>query len=300
MGWQDRDYAREEAYRSARSGRGLGAGLRVMRLTTQLIIINVAIFVLEAITRSDSADWIFETGVLYTPYVLDGQVWRLITAQYLHADPMHLFFNMLGLYFLGPYLEQLWGKWRFFGFYTACGLAGNLFLVLLQTVGFLPAGPALGASGCILGILGACAVLFPGITLILMFFPMRIRTAALLFVGLYTLNLLSKGFNAGGDAAHLAGLAAGAGYAYWKRGGFVPDPRVFGRSRTVSARTRRPDNPRPDPNLQRRVDAILDKIKTSGMNSLTAQERELLSRASRQERERGKAHDARFGRLDKL
>ncbi|MCH7990706.1 MAG: rhomboid family intramembrane serine protease [Planctomycetes bacterium] len=205
MGWQDRDYASAEGYSRAVGGRSF-RGLGSMTLTTKLIVVNVVVFVVGGLMRSQQSDPLFEWGAMYTPAVLQGQVWRLITSQYLHAGVWHLLFNMLGLHFLGRYLEQNWSRRKFLLFYTACGLAGNLFYLLVNRIGWLAPLPAIGASGCVLGVLGACAVLFPGIQLIIYFFPMRIRTAAALFVGLYTLNLLQRGSNAGGDAAHLAGL----------------------------------------------------------------------------------------------
>ena len=299
MGWQDRDYASEEGYHRTVGGRPL-MRLERMQVSTLLIIANVAVFVVGALLRSPRSHPLFEWGAMFTPAVLHGQVWRLITSQYLHAGVWHLFFNMLGLYFLGRYLEQYWGRRKFFYFYTACGLAGNIFYLAVNLVGWLPSLPAIGASGCVLGVLGACAVLFPGIQLIVYFFPMRIRTAAALFLGLYALNLLSRGGNAGGDAAHLAGLVVGGGYAYWRRRGSS----AVGGARTVVARVIKTERPRQSPwrrkveqeeQLTAKVDEILAKIKDRGIGSLTTSEKKILARASQQREE-----DEQFGRIDKL
>lgn len=299
MGWQERDYASEERY-SRSMGKSPLARLERMQISTLLIIANVAVFVVGALMRSPRSDPLFEWGAMFTPAVRHGEVWRLITSQYLHAGVWHLFMNMLGLYFLGRYLEQYWGRRKFFIFYSACGLAGNLFYLSVNVVGWLPSLPAIGASGCVLGVLGACAVLFPSIQLIVYFFPMKIRTAAALFLGLYVLNLLSRGGNAGGDAAHLAGLVVGGGYAYWRR----RIPSAIGGMRTVAARVVKTERPQGawrrkmerEERGNAQVDQILTKIKEQGIGSLTNHEKKILARASEQQQ----ADDEKLGRIDKL
>ncbi len=299
MGWQDRDYASDEGYSRAVGRRGFHFPAQ-LQLSTILIIINVGVYILDSLTRSANAVPLIDFGAMYTPAVLKGEIWRLITSQYLHAGVMHLFFNMLGLYFLGRYLEQYWGRRKFFIFYTACGLAGNLFFLSLNLIGWLGVGYAIGASGCILGVLGACAVLFPGIQLIIYFFPMKIRTAAALFLGLYVLNLLQKGPNAGGDAAHLAGLLVGSGYAYFRRRGAAAGT-VFRRKTVKVVKKARPTSPwrrklEQEEQFNEQVDRILSKIKEQGIASLTRQEKEILAKASQQQR----AEAEEFGRLDRL
>ena len=67
-----------------------------------LIIANVAVFVLCLLTGRGIFDSpVFQFMALHTPSVMHGQVWRLLTAQYLHWNGWHIFVNMLGLYFLG-------------------------------------------------------------------------------------------------------------------------------------------------------------------------------------------------------
>ena len=293
MGWQERDYASADGYAHATGRRPPLVRLDTVRVSTILIIVNVSVLVL------DSFFPLFEWGAMFTPAVKTGQVWRLITSQYLHAGTMHLFFNMLGLYFLGRYLEQHWGRRKFFIFYTACGLAGNLFYLCTNLLHWLPELPAIGASGCILGVLGACAVLFPGIQLIIYFFPMKIRTAAVLFLGLYVLNLINRGGNAGGDAAHLAGLVVGAGYAFWRRG---PTSQI-GVRRVVAKviTTKRPASPwrrkmKDEERMNNEVDQVLAKINDHGVGSLTAREKRLLAEAS----QRQQARDEELGRTDRL
>ncbi len=296
VGWEDRDYASANGYQQA-IGRRFPRLPTGMLLNTQLIVLNAVIYLVGSVIGPRQMPLFIEWGAMSTADVLHGQIWRLITSQYLHAGIGHLFLNMLALYFLGHYLERYWGRARYFVVYTCCGLAGNVFLMVLNLIGWLPYGLAVGASGCILGVLGACAVLFPQIRLIVYFFPMKIRTAAVLFLVLYVANLVERGWNAGGDAAHLAGLLVGVGYAWWRGHGGAH------RSQTVSVVGRPVMGPGAwqrkldaDADLSREVDRILAKIQNQGIASLTETEKQILAQASALQRR----VEQQFGRTDRL
>lgn len=294
MAWHDREYAREPDYPGSFrtvGGRGVFAGRSVV---TILIWINIIIYLLCAMTGGDRGvlnSPIAAALAFYTPAIQHGQIWRLITSQYVHWDSMHILFNMLGLHFLGRQLERDWGSRQFFAVYTVAGLAGNFFLLALTLKGwFNPAAPAAGASGCVLGLLGAAAVRYPHAEVLIYFlFPIKIRTAALVFAGLYALNIYMRGTNAGGDACHIAGLGFGAWWAYrgeaWfnRRGWHWP-----------RFRSRKPYR-RPAPSAfqsrieQRRndavtVDRILKKVYESGIHSLSEAEKKALQEATQRQK----------------
>lgn len=224
MGWQDRDYAREQPPVSP-GGRGLIAQYGIVNL---LIIVNIGIYIANSLIQGEVTAHerlIYHLGSLVPEKVWQGQVWRLVTAQYLHYpySLLHITVNMIGLYFLGPPLERLWSARKFFIVYTLCGLAGNIFYVLLATqVRELMLTPAVGASGCIYGLLGIVAVRFPYATLYVYFLiPIRIRTAAVIFGILAFWSVITRGQNYGGEACHLAGLIFGvwwaaAGEEWWR------------------------------------------------------------------------------------
>lgn len=183
-------------------------------IVTVLIVINVAIWFI----RGQSPYWnfmLYGYGALQTEAVVRGEVWRLVTAQYLHAGFWHLAINMLGLYFLGRPLEETWSRRKFFAIYTLCGIAGNVFFTVLGTKGVIdPRQAAVGASGCIYGLLGIAAVLFPHSEILVYgIFPVRIRTAAVVMGGLAFMSVVERGSNYGGEACHLAGLAFGVWWA---------------------------------------------------------------------------------------
>jgi rhomboid protease GluP len=86
--------------------------------------------------------------------ILDGEVWRLFTAMFLHIGPTHLISNLIGLFMLGPILEGHLGHWRFAAIYLIGGLFGSV-----ASYAFSPALSA-GASGAVFALLGATVFYF--------------------------------------------------------------------------------------------------------------------------------------------
>ena len=96
-----------------------------------------------------------QTPGTWVPGVADGAVWQLVTSMFLHVSLLHLGFNMLALYVLGPQLERLLGRVRFVGLYLLSGLAGSALV-------YWAAGEqssTLGASGAVFGLMGALLVI---------------------------------------------------------------------------------------------------------------------------------------------
>jgi membrane associated rhomboid family serine protease len=133
-----------------------GVGSRRMNAVTMaLIAINVAVAVVElGINGSFTNNKVFVKGLLWGPFVSNGDWWRLVTAMFLHANILHLAVNMYSLYYVGSVLEQVIGRWRFLLLYFASGVAGSAGALVWS-----PTQPTVGASGAIFGILGALFVL---------------------------------------------------------------------------------------------------------------------------------------------
>jgi membrane associated rhomboid family serine protease len=143
-----------------------GAARRVQRgaasgtgdvVTKTLIGMNVAVYLLQVVQADGlraASGQIFVDFSLYGPAVADGEWWRLLTAAFLHANPIHILFNMLMLWWFGRALEGLLGHGRFLGLYLVSALAGSAGALLLS-----PEAHTLGASGAVFGILGAGLVL---------------------------------------------------------------------------------------------------------------------------------------------
>lgn len=213
MGFADRQYARQD-YRSST----VAGAMRMWSITTWLIVINVAVYVLNSFTRSDvnfGLGWLYIWGYFSATRLIHLQVWRLITFQFLHASPEHLIFNMIALYFFGPIVEGYLGWRRYLAFYLLCGMAGAAMYMLLLGLGVLhdgPATPLIGASAGIFGILVAGAKVAPNATVMLLFppIPLRLKVMAMVMLGVALFMVFTNGANAGGEAAHLGGAALGA------------------------------------------------------------------------------------------
>ena len=94
-------------------------------------------------------------GALYSPLLEAGEWWRLLSAQFLHWGVPHLFLNMLGLWILGPRVENLVGPVRFIIAYLICGAGGMLIAWLVAQYGVNPHPIILlGASASVLGLVG--------------------------------------------------------------------------------------------------------------------------------------------------
>jgi membrane associated rhomboid family serine protease len=127
------------------------------KVTRTLIAANVAVYVAELVQGggvNGVRSSIYVHGVLWAPFVANGDYWRLLTAAFLHYGPLHLLMNMFALYWFGSLLEQRIGSGKFVLLYVVSGLAGSAGALILD-----PLQPTVGASGAIFGVLGAGLVL---------------------------------------------------------------------------------------------------------------------------------------------
>ncbi len=303
MSWHERPYTDDDSansYGSHGGGRPHGVGLRSWfgglpapgKAVKALLIANIGMFILCQFTGGGDGA-IFKSLAMYVQdAVYRFQIWRLVTFSYLHdqREIFHLLFNMIGLYFLGVMLEARWGALKFFLFYTAGSLVGVFLYVVLSLLGWLRMDylgipiSLVGASGSVLALMGACAAMFPAVRIILVFFPVPIRLACVIFVVLYTWNLVNRGPNAGGDACHLAGLAFGVYFGYrgerWFR---ALDGWRSGRERRQWEARRKEAH-----DLERRVDDILEKVRREGIQSLSRGEKRILEEATRARQSAGR------------
>jgi membrane associated rhomboid family serine protease len=274
MGIYDRDYARDQY--AGQSGSTVRLVLPPLTPVVKwLLIINVGVFVASYVIQP-LGNFLFTWFSVFPVNIgVALQVWRLITYQFLHGGVGHIFFNMLILFFFGSMLERHWGSNKFLTFYLICGAMGGVLDTLLVMGGALAPIPLVGASGAIYGMLAAGAILFPNLLVYVMFvFPIPLKILAPILALISFLGVIG-GPNAGGQAAHLAGMAAGAVYVLWPRW-----------KQHIADRPRRPIKWESEINRRRifqaEVDRILDKVHKSGIASLTRKEKKTLQQASRQ------------------
>jgi len=195
-----------------------GAGAKVTRV---LIGLNVAVYVAELAQGGGvygTGSKIWEKGVLWAPFVANGDYWRLLTAAFLHYGPFHLIMNMLALYWFGSLLEQRIGSGRFLLLYIVSGLAGSAGALLWS-----PLTPTVGASGAIFGILGAGLVLEQQRDYV--FGGSALGVIVINFILTFSISSISKGGHlgglVGGIVAALGLTRFGRGHAAYGRAGAI-------------------------------------------------------------------------------
>jgi len=229
-------------------------------------------------------------------------LYQLITYQFTHTEFFHLFFNMFALFMFGRVLESYWGPSRFFTYYMVTGIgAGLIQLAICYFQNLDPNIPTIGASGAVFGILLAFGMIFPNTPLMIIPFPFPIK-AKYLVIG-YGLIELWFGFaNRSGDNiahfAHLGGMLFGIILIlYWrKKGGNFRMENSGNQSLTKKIKDFFKGKPkmtvhkRPETDWDynarkveesKEIDRILEKIKHSGYNSLTEEEKKKLFDASK-------------------
>lgn len=283
---------RTSGYGSFGGGGGFGFGFALTPVVKRLLIANGIVFLATwAIGHELVFDWF-----AFQPRRVFTRPWGAFTYMFVHADFMHVFFNMLAIFFFGPPLESRWGGREFFKFYLVCGLGGVLLSFL-----FVPAA-VVGASAAAYGLMLAFAMNWPDSPIYIWgILPVK---AKWLVAFLFVMSLFSAfGTEMGGVAhmAHLGGLVTGFLYlkADWRTGERIEKiKRKATKARRLAIVPRDEDEETESTaspatgvwrdasqrQLLDAVDRVLDKISAEGMGALTADERRLLDEVSRRQR----------------
>jgi len=240
-------------------------GLPLMQtMVGRIIAINVVVLLLQGV--SPAIDYYFAL----TPQLVVQRlyVWQVVSYMFLHGGFMHLFFNMLMLWIFGPTIEAVWGSRQFLRYYLICGVGGAVAMMLLSYHSRV-----VGASGAIMGLYLAYAMMFPDSRIYLYFlFPVK---AKYLIMGLAVLQLVNGLSGPSGIAyfAHLGGMATGLFF-------FRAQVLNWFRFRTGARRRwdhyKRERNEQESRREQDNVDSILDKISDKGVRNLSSTEKRIL------------------------
>lgn len=290
--------------------------MRTGDMATKLIVINFAVFVLTKLLflilggfTMGNPDSAYSTVLHYfcvpgDPMRLLMQPWSLITHIFLHDNLWHLISNLLFLHLFARIVSDLIGDRRILPLYILGGLTGALFFIVSAVLGIIPAGYALGASGAVMVLGGATLILAPDYRVsLLLLGNVKVKYIVLVQL-LLDLTAVAGSYNSGGPIAHIAGFLLGCVFVYQLRDGkdwTEPVDRVLtwieglfsGRSKyqkknrkpgpmkaTYVRETPNSAQPTKEHGFQERLDTILDKIKQSGYESLTTEEKEFLYQAS--------------------
>ena len=167
-------------------------------VTFALMAVNIAVFVLG---QAKLTLFTNDKLALYSPYVANGDWWRIVTSGFAHAGLLHIAFNMYALYALGQAMERQLGSARFLGVYGVALLGGSLGVIVLQ-----PLAASVGASGAVFGLFGAMAVAMRQRGISVLRSPLG-PTLVINFVLTFSIPSISVGGHIGGFL--LGGVAGG-------------------------------------------------------------------------------------------
>jgi membrane associated rhomboid family serine protease len=285
----------------------LRSHIRVADTLQRLLIINISLFLLVRIVNAVSNLFLvpifsFEDVSSYLAIPADipefiSKPWTILTYMFFHWDVMHIFFNMLWLYWMGKIFQEYLGSKKLLSTYLAGGIAGALFFILAYNSfplfsNSLHNAFALGASASVLAITVASATLLPDYPIQLLFFgTVRLKWIAVITILLDVINI--SGENAGGHIAHLGGAMYGFIYIRSLQKGVDLTgwlTRMFdklgsrGRMKVTHRRQKQDEEYNVNRKAkQERMDDILDKISRSGYGSLTQEEKNFLFKISKEE-----------------
>jgi len=175
-------------------------------VTYIIVAINIIVFLMMTVAGgSSNTQVLLAFGAKYTPFIQQGDWWRLFTPMFIHIGLMHLVVNMVTVFYLGKIVESLFGHWRFTIVYLVSGVVGNIASFVL-----LPANISAGASTSIFGLFGAFMMLGESFK-----DNPYIRLMARQFLTFIVINLVFDIFLSGVDIyGHIGGLIGGFLIAY--------------------------------------------------------------------------------------
>jgi len=193
---------------------------RNLYLSHIIIALTVGVYLLQNLSELFLGyDLLFYLGAKVNPFIMKGQLWRLITPAVLHASLIHIGFNMYALYSLGPSLERIFGGWAFIALYLLGAIWGNTLSF------FLSPNPSLGASTAIFGLIAAQGVYIYKNQLMLGSAARPLLMNILMVVLVNLILGLSPGID---NWAHIGGLLGGLFFAWFTAPSFGITENLFG------------------------------------------------------------------------
>lgn len=280
--------------------------LQYGNMIVRLILINIFVFVFITLIgvfvyggqSSDFFQSMIRNLALPSDFsILIKRPWTLFTHMFLHQGFGHIFWNMLILFWFGRIVGDLLGDRRILPLYLSGGLAGAVFYLVFANFLSPYGGIALGASAAVMCIVVASGFIAPHYRLNLLLIgevKLMYVVAALFFIDL---AMIGQSSNAGGHFAHIGGAIFGGIYIYYMQrsgidllSGLV---RLFEKNPFEMEKKRRParvikiqgsgKEKRSRAQItQDDIDKILDKIKQTGYDSLTEDEKDVLYKASKE------------------
>lgn len=290
---------------------------RLILVNVGVFVVLNLIRLISAISGIDELLHYMQLAFFIPPNALEFLMrpWTLLTYGFTHQGFFHILFNMLVFYWFAQMVRDVIGGQRVFSIYILGVIAGGLSYLLLYNAGYVadflmvnkPSAGMLGASGAVFALVAAAATLRPNAQIYLLLIgPARLKYVAL---GVVFLSLIAiPDGNVGGQVAHLGGALVGWLFVVqyqkgreidrpiltvsnWVESRFQPKAKRRSKAKMYAKKggsskrsgragreSQRSASGSPD---QSTVDRILDKISASGYESLTAEEKQILFRASK-------------------
>jgi membrane associated rhomboid family serine protease len=273
-----------------------------LSIAEKLIVANILVFLVDGLLKALMAISLSNWFLLPKDFIeFIGQPWSLVTYSFFHAGFMHIFWNMVMLYFSSRIFLNLFDGQRFLNVYFLGVIVGglvflfsyNVFPTLLNTNTAL-----IGASAGVTAVLIFVCTYIPNQEVRVFFFNVKLWYIGVFFV-LVDLIQIPYGGNIGGRLAHLGG--AFLGYIYARQlmngkdigGGFAKlmkgianlfKPKKKSPLKTVYKKQSADSKAAYDRQArQRKIDTILDKISKSGYESLSKEEKDFLFKAGKED-----------------
>ena len=277
-----------------------------LNIAEKIIVINVAVFLLVRLLTFllQLQPWYLESWFELPRGFSDFLIhpWSLVTYSFVHGGFMHIFFNMLLLYYVARIFLNYFGPRRFVNVYFLGVMLGGAFFLLAYNL--FPAfnasqSPLIGASAGVMAVLIFICTYIPRQEVRVIFFNVKLWQIGVFFV-LLDLAFIPLNDNAGGRIAHLGGALLGYLYArkslegkdmgagfsrlldrlgeLFERKKKAPLKTVYKKQKAHGEKVDYEKETR-----QRKIDKILDKISKSGYDSLTKAEKDFLFTAGKEE-----------------
>lgn len=259
-------------------------------LNTIIFLVTAVLSVFLFLAKSDLmiSEWIRDYfGVPAAISALPTRFYTVITYMFFHDGFLHLLFNMLGLFWFGNIFMNFLKSRQFHFVYIAGGIVGALIYIAGLNIfpafaGGILGQTVIGSSAAVMAIIVATATLVPNYTIMMMLIgEVKIKWVAIVYFFISFIGLSST--NAGGNLAHIGGAILGFAFIKSLQSGrdwsklFERKPKL----RVVKNDKPPVKKPAFKDVSQQEIDAILDKISSSGYDKLTATEREKLFKASK-------------------
>ncbi|RYZ85166.1 MAG: rhomboid family intramembrane serine protease [Proteobacteria bacterium] len=187
-----------------------------------IAIICVAVFLLQhTLERFAGVPFSMIFGLSPWDFLMGYKFWQIFTYPFLHADALHLFFNLLMIAFIGSDIEWQWGRKKFLSVLFAGSITAGFLYLILQAVissGLSVRTPLIGISGSVYAMLAVYGMLFgERVMLFMMLFPLKAKHFIWVLAGMELMTSLFSGRGGLSSAAHLGGFAAGWAFVYLEK-----------------------------------------------------------------------------------